>query len=50
VTLTRGADGWWTGSFRAPNQSAGFLSIRAHAGTDAGYTISQEIIRAYGLR
>jgi subtilisin family serine protease len=50
VTLTRGADGWWTGTFRAPAKAGGFMSVRASAETDSGYGISQEIIRAYGLR
>ena len=50
VALTRGTDGWWTGGFRAPSQVGGFLSVRATAETDSGYRISQEIIKAYGLR
>ncbi|WP_211364373.1 S8 family peptidase [Micromonospora palomenae] len=50
VTLTRNADGWWNGTFRAPAKANGFLSVRAGAATDSGYGIEQEIIRAYGLR
>jgi hypothetical protein len=50
VALTRGADGWWTGAFQAPRAAGGFVSVRANAETDSGYGISQEIIRAYGLR
>jgi hypothetical protein len=50
VTLTRGADGWWTGTFRAPKRDAGFVSVRGSAETDSGYRITEEIIRAYGLR
>lgn len=50
VTLTAGADGWWTGTFRAPKKTAGYVSVRATAETDRGYRISEEIIRAYGLR
>jgi hypothetical protein len=50
VTLRKGADGWWTGTFRAPKKDAAFVAIRASAETDGGYRISEEIIRAYGLR
>jgi subtilisin family serine protease len=50
VALKRGGDGWWTGTFRAPARTAGFVSVRASAETDSGYGIRQEIIRAYGLR
>ena len=38
------------GSFRAAQKPGGFVSVRASAGTDGGYGIKQEIIRAYGLR
>ncbi|MDG4821811.1 S8 family serine peptidase [Asanoa sp. WMMD1127] len=47
VTLTRGDDGWWKGTFRAP---AGFVSVRAGAEMSSGYSIKQEIVRAYGVR
>jgi hypothetical protein len=50
VTLTKGADGYWTGSFRTAKKPGGFLSVRASAGTDSGYSVKNEIIRAYGLR
>lgn len=53
VTLAvsgEGAGGWWTGTFKAPNSSGGFVSVRASAAMDSGYSIRQEIIRAYGLR
>jgi hypothetical protein len=49
VTLSRGADGRWTGSLRLPRQP-GFVSLRASASTPAGWSINQEIIRAYGVR
>jgi len=49
VTLTKGSDGWWRGSFRTPKASR-FLSVRASARMDSGYSIDQEVIRAYGLR
>ena len=49
VTLTKGARGWWRGSFEAPAKR-GFVSVRASAQTDGGYSVEQEIIRAYGLR
>ncbi|NUT31556.1 MAG: S8 family serine peptidase [Hamadaea sp.] len=49
VTLTQGADGWWTGSFTAPAR-AKYVSVRASAEMSSGYRIHQEIIRAYGVR
>ena len=50
VTLTRGADDWWGGALKLATQPGGFVSVRATATTDAGFSIKQEIIRAYGLR
>lgn len=50
VTLTMGADGYWKGSFRTAKKPGGFLSVRASAGTDSGFSVKNEIIRAYGLR
>ncbi|MEU7115377.1 S8 family serine peptidase [Streptomyces sp. NPDC046182] len=50
VTLTKGTDGYWTGSFRTAKKPGGFISVRASAGTDSGYSVKNEIIRAYGLR
>ncbi|WP_448316038.1 S8 family serine peptidase [Streptomyces sp. CO7] len=50
VTLTKGDDGSWRGAFRTPKKSGGFVSLRASAGTDRGFGVENEIIRAYGLR
>jgi subtilisin family serine protease len=50
VTLSKGASGRWAGSFRAAHKPGGFISVRATAAMDSGYSIKQEIIRAYGLR
>ncbi|MFJ9808914.1 S8 family peptidase [Streptomyces sp. NPDC101158] len=50
VALTKGANGSWTGSFRATGKPGGFVSLRAGAGTDKGFGVRNEIIRAYGLR
>ncbi|WP_026058049.1 S8 family peptidase [Streptomyces sp. SS] len=50
VTVTKGADGYWTGSFRTAKKPGGFISVRASAGTDSGFSVKNEIIRAYGLR
>ncbi|MFD3535276.1 S8 family serine peptidase [Streptomyces sp. NPDC058664] len=50
VPLVRGADGSWTGSFTTARKPGGFVSVRASAGTDAGFGVKNEIIRAYGLR
>jgi hypothetical protein len=48
ATLTPAPAGGWTASFTAPGQ--GHVSLRATARDDAGNSISQEVIRAYGLR
>ncbi|MEJ3745046.1 S8 family serine peptidase [Actinomycetes bacterium KLBMP 9797] len=50
VTLRQGDGGWWDGSVKLAKRPGGFLSVRASAATDAGWRISQEITRAYGLR
>ncbi|MFJ8660560.1 S8 family serine peptidase [Streptomyces sp. NPDC093795] len=50
VTLTKGTDGYWTGPFRTAKKPGGFLSLRASAETDSGFSVKNEIIRAYGLR
>ncbi|MFD9048446.1 S8 family peptidase [Streptomyces zaomyceticus] len=50
VTLAKRADGTWTGSFKTARRPGGFVSLRASAGTDSGFGVSNEIIRAYGLR
>ncbi|MCW3816359.1 S8 family serine peptidase [Micromonospora sp. DR5-3] len=49
VTLSKDA-GWWNGALKLAKQPGGFVSVRASATTDAGFSIKQEIIRAYGLR
>ena len=50
VRLGRDSGGWWSGSFHAPRRPGGFVSVRGSAATDAGYSIEQEVISAYGLR
>ncbi|WP_404961094.1 S8 family peptidase [Streptomyces sp. 147326] len=50
VALTKDAHGSWTGSFRTAKKPGGFVSVRASAGTDRGFSVKNEIIRAYGLR
>ncbi|SDZ07741.1 Serine protease, subtilisin family [Saccharopolyspora shandongensis] len=50
VTLNKGADDWWNGELKLAKQPGGFVSVRATGTTDAGFSINQEIIRAYGLR
>ena len=49
VTLSQDA-GWWNGELKLAKQPGGFVSVRATGTTDAGFSIKQEIIRAYGLR
>ena len=48
VTLSKGSDGRWSAMVKLPKQ-AGFISTRASATTDAGWSIDQDVIRAYGL-
>ncbi|THA75206.1 peptidase S8 [Streptomyces sp. A0642] len=50
VALAKGAGGYWTGSFKTAKKPGGFVSVRASAATDRGYSVSNEITRAYGLR
>ncbi|MEV4411219.1 S8 family serine peptidase [Catellatospora sp. NPDC049609] len=50
VTLTKGAGGRWTGQFKTAKKAGGFISVRASAETNAGYSVKNEVIRAYGLR
>lgn len=50
VTLNEDAHGSWTGSFRTAKKPGGFVSVRASAETDRGFSVKNEIIRAYGLR
>ncbi|MET9593081.1 S8 family serine peptidase [Streptomyces sp. NPDC006516] len=50
VTLSKGSGGYWTGSFRTAKKPGGFVSVRASAATDRGFSVKNEIIRAYGLR
>jgi subtilisin family serine protease len=50
VSLSRDREGAWGGKIKLVNQPGGFVSLRASAATDAGWSIEQEIIRAYGLR
>ena len=49
VALTLRTDGWWQGVLPADHGGAQHLSIRGSATTGNGYSISQEVIRAYGL-
>ncbi|MFE1230367.1 S8 family serine peptidase [Streptomyces sp. NPDC058745] len=50
VTLAKGSGGSWTGSFKPAKKPGGFVSVRASAATDGGFSVKNEIIRAYGLR
>ncbi|WP_155368969.1 S8 family serine peptidase [Catellatospora vulcania] len=50
VSLSKGSDGLWKGSFKAASKAGGFISLRASAETDSGFSVKHEIIRAYGLR
>ncbi|MET8135870.1 S8 family serine peptidase [Streptomyces sp. NPDC005251] len=49
VPLTGGGKARWQGTLNVP-RDAGFVSLRAFARDDQGGTVSQEIIRAVGVR
>lgn len=49
VELTSEGKGW-TAAIKHPNNKGGSVSLRAKAWDDAGNSISQEIIKAYGLK
>jgi subtilisin family serine protease len=40
----------WTATIKHPNKPGSFVSLRASASDDAGNSITQEIIKAYGLK
>ncbi|SEG80605.1 Serine protease, subtilisin family [Actinacidiphila yanglinensis] len=48
LTLRRRAGGSWTSTVKAPKQ-ARYVSLRATAEDDAGNTVTQTVLRAYGL-
>ncbi|MCX5390561.1 S8 family serine peptidase [Streptomyces sp. NBC_00094] len=50
VTLSRTADGAWKASFVTPDTPGGFVSLKATAKAEGGLGITQEVIRAFGLR
>ena len=51
VTLLRTAAGTWKAALLPPkNKAGGFVSLKASAEADGGLGVSQEIIRAVGLR
>ncbi|MFH8388621.1 S8 family serine peptidase [Streptomyces sp. NPDC018036] len=45
---TKGKSGTWTACYSAPHH--GYVSLRAEGWDDAGNRITQEVIRAYGLK
>ncbi|WP_406384825.1 S8 family serine peptidase [Streptomyces sp. NBC_01618] len=50
VELRKTSEGNWTARFTTPKQAGGFVSIKAHAETEDGLGVDQEIIRAFGLK
>jgi hypothetical protein len=48
VEVARAAGGGWVAVFRAPQH--GYVSLRATATDDAGNSVDQTVIRAYGLK
>ncbi len=49
VKLVREGNGW-TADIKNPSKPGSFVSLRASAWDDAGNTITQDVIKAYGLR
>ncbi|MFD7284087.1 S8 family serine peptidase [Streptomyces sp. NPDC059862] len=50
VPLSKTADGRWTAKFSTPDTPGSFVSLRASAKGPDGLSVSQEIIRAFGLK
>ncbi|MFD9036335.1 S8 family serine peptidase [Streptomyces sp. NPDC059567] len=50
VPLAKTADGRWTAKFTTPDRPGSFVSLRASAQGPDGFSVSQEIIRAFGLK
>lgn len=50
VTLRPAAGGGWYADVSLPPDASKFVSLRAAAHDDAGGSVSQEVIRAFGLR
>jgi hypothetical protein len=49
LSLHRTADGRWTADVKAP-KSARYVSIRGTAKDDKGNTVTQTVLRAYGVQ
>lgn len=50
VRLTKDSAGSWTARFKTPKKGATAVSLKAHAEAGSGFTVDQEIIRAFGLK
>ncbi|MEV6107641.1 S8 family serine peptidase [Streptomyces sp. NPDC051940] len=50
VTLTRTGEGRWVAYLKTPPRPGEFVSLRATAQGPGGLSVSQEIIRAFGLK
>lgn len=50
VQLKKDSVGSWTARFKTPKKGATAVSFKAHAEAGDGFTVDQEIIRAFGLK
>ncbi|WLQ39753.1 S8 family serine peptidase [Streptomyces laculatispora] len=50
VQLKKDSAGSWTARFKTPKKGATAVSLKAHAEAGDGFTVDQEIIRAFGLK
>ena len=48
--LTADGHGGWKTTMTVPKDASKYVSIRATAQDDAGNSVTQEVIRAFGLR
>ncbi|MFJ2418666.1 S8 family serine peptidase [Streptomyces brevispora] len=50
VQLKKDSAGSWTARFKTPKKGATAVSLKAHAEAGDGFSVDQEIIRAFGLK
>ncbi|MEV0646943.1 S8 family serine peptidase [Phytomonospora sp. NPDC050363] len=50
ATLTADGNGGWKTTLNVPKDASKYVSLRATAHDDAGNAVSQEVIRAFGMR
>ncbi|MBC9719558.1 S8 family serine peptidase [Streptomyces sp. TRM66268-LWL] len=50
ATATKLADGKWAAAFTPPDTPGGFVSLRTTTESSDGHSVTQEVIRAFGLK